>query len=199
MTKCLNLILSSRIVICSPFVQLLQDLRTRKVPKVGYPTLGAFAEFVSEFDEPSGSSSKNKDTSVLDTGRPFSPAMFEGILKNFTPDVPTSILGRLRQEDAQEFLSFIMDQMHDELLKLEGQPLSINGLKSSLVSSAEEDEWETVGPKNTSAERQTFFREGWVTIKEHYVRPPRWWKEFHLQDGRRLIVINLLQLPPALY
>ncbi|PQM40656.1 ubiquitin carboxyl-terminal hydrolase 24 isoform X2 [Prunus yedoensis var. nudiflora] len=52
------------------------------------------------------------------------------------------------QEDAQEFLSFIMDQMHDELLKLEGQPSSINGLKSSLVSSTEEDEWETVGPKN---------------------------------------------------
>lgn len=41
-----------------------------------------------------------------------------------------------------------MDQMHDEVLKLEGQPLSINGLKSSLVSSAEEDEWETVGPQN---------------------------------------------------
>ncbi|CAL9022619.1 unnamed protein product, partial [Prunus brigantina] len=45
-----------RIVICSPFVQLLQELRTRKVPKVGYPTLGGFAEFVSEFDMPSGSS-----------------------------------------------------------------------------------------------------------------------------------------------
>ncbi|PQQ14925.1 protein PALE CRESS chloroplastic [Prunus yedoensis var. nudiflora] len=84
--------------------------------------LGAFAEFVSEFDMPSGSSSKNKDASVLETGRPFSPAMFEGVLKNFTPDVPTSISGRPRQEDAQEFLSFIMDQMHDELLKLEGQP-----------------------------------------------------------------------------
>ncbi|XP_008231566.1 PREDICTED: ubiquitin carboxyl-terminal hydrolase 24 [Prunus mume] len=140
---------------CSPFVQLLQELRTRKVPKVGYPTLGAFAEFVSEFDMPSGSSSKNKDASVLVTGRPFSPAMFEGVLKNFTPDVPTSISGRPRQEDAQEFLSFIMDQMHDELLKLEGQPSSINGRKSSLVSSAEEDEWETVGPKNTSAVTRT--------------------------------------------
>ncbi|BFG14623.1 hypothetical protein CerSpe_113950 [Prunus speciosa] len=93
-----------------------------------------------------------------------------------------------------------MDQMHDEVLKLEGQLLSINGLKSSLVSSAEEDEWETVGPQNTSARKdELFFREGWVTIKEHYVRPPRWWKEFHLQDGCRLIVINLLQLPPALY
>ncbi|KAL6288657.1 hypothetical protein ACE6H2_006167 [Prunus campanulata] len=140
---------------CSPFVQLLQELRTRKVPKVGYPTLGAFAEFVSEFDMPSGPSSKNKDASVLETGRPFSPAMFEGVLKIFTPDVPTSISGRPRQEDAQEFLSFIMDQMHDELLKLEGQPSSINGRKSSLVSSAEEDEWETVGPKNTSAVTRT--------------------------------------------
>ncbi|CAB4309597.1 unnamed protein product [Prunus armeniaca] len=81
---------------CSPFVQLLQELRTRKVPKVGYPTLGAFAEFVSEFDMPSGSSSKNKDASVLETGRPFSPTMFEGILKIFTLDVPTSISGRPR-------------------------------------------------------------------------------------------------------
>ncbi|XP_021808845.1 ubiquitin carboxyl-terminal hydrolase 24 [Prunus avium] len=131
------------------------SVRKRSDCKVGYPTLGAFAEFVSEFDMPSGSSSKNKDASVLETGRPFSPAMFEGVLKNFTPDVPTSISGRPRQEDAQEFLSFIMDQMHDELLKLEGQPSSINGRKSSLVSSAEEDEWETVGPKNTSAVTRT--------------------------------------------
>ncbi|KAL6293516.1 hypothetical protein ACE6H2_001658 [Prunus campanulata] len=81
---------------CSPFVQLLQELRTRKVPKVGYPTLGAFVEFVSEFDMPSGSSSKNKDAGVLETGRPFSPAMLEGVLKIFTPDVRTSISGRPR-------------------------------------------------------------------------------------------------------
>lgn len=52
-----------------------------------------------------------------------------------------------------------MDQMHDELLKLEGRSSSIRGSKSSLVSSAEDDEWETVGPKNRSAvtRTQSFF------------------------------------------
>uniref|UniRef100_A0A5B7C7I4 Ubiquitin carboxyl-terminal hydrolase n=1 Tax=Davidia involucrata TaxID=16924 RepID=A0A5B7C7I4_DAVIN len=138
---------------CSPFVQLLEGLRIRNIPKVGYPTLSAFAEFVSDFDMPSGEFLKKKD--VLETGRPFKPAMFDGVLRNFTPDVPNSISGRPRQEDAQEFLSFIMDQLHDELLKLEGQLSSLNGVKSSLVSSADDDEWETVGPKNKSAVTRT--------------------------------------------
>ncbi|MQL89055.1 hypothetical protein Taro_021623 [Colocasia esculenta] len=97
---------------CSPFVQLLQALRTRNIPK--------------------------------------------NVLKNFTPDLPTcGLLGRPRQEDAQEFLSFILDQMHDELLKLEGHLSSSNGSRLSLVSSVEDDGWETVGPKNKSAITRT--------------------------------------------
>ncbi|KAJ6702896.1 UBIQUITIN CARBOXYL-TERMINAL HYDROLASE [Salix viminalis] len=137
---------------CSPFVELLQELRIRDIPKVGFPTLTAFAEFISDFDMPTSSNLK-KD--AVETGRPFRPAMFESVLKNFTPDVPNSISGRPRQEDAQEFLSFIMDQMHDELLKLEGQSSGTNGFKTSTVSSTEEDEWETVGPKNKSAVTRT--------------------------------------------
>ncbi|CAK7339392.1 unnamed protein product, partial [Dovyalis caffra] len=137
---------------CSPFVQLLQELRIRDIPKVGFPTLSAFAEFVSDFDMPTSSNLK-KDS--VETGRPFRPAMFEAVLTNFTPDVPNSISGRPRQEDAQEFLSFIMHQMHDELLKLEGQSSDTNGFKTSVVSSTEEDEWETVGPKNKSAVTRT--------------------------------------------
>lgn len=140
---------------CSPFVQLLQELRNRDIPKAGYPMLTAFAEFIKEFDVPQGSSSKKKDLTVIETGRPFSPAMFEGVVKNFTPDVPSGFSGRMRQEDAQEFLSFIMDQMHDELLKLDGQLLSAAGRKLQLVSSSEDDEWETVGPKNKSAVTRT--------------------------------------------
>ncbi|GLT66017.1 hypothetical protein SLA2020_384130 [Shorea laevis] len=139
---------------CSPFVELLQQIRLRSIPKVGYPALNAFVEFISEFDMHADSNLKKKDVAVPEIGRPFTAVMFEDVLKGFTPDVPNCISGRPRQEDAQEFLSFIMDQMHDELLKLEGQSAS-NGTKSSLVSSAEDDEWETVGPKNKSAVTRT--------------------------------------------
>ncbi|PSS09953.1 Ubiquitin carboxyl-terminal hydrolase, partial [Actinidia chinensis var. chinensis] len=140
---------------CSPFVHLLHGLRSSNIPKVGYPTLVAFAEFLSEFDCSRHPSLKKRDMSILETGRPFRPTMFEVVLKNFTPDVSNSISGRPRQEDAQEFLSFVMHQMHDELLKFEGQLSNSNGEKSSLVSFAEDDEWETVGPKNKSAVTRT--------------------------------------------
>ncbi|CAL1394540.1 unnamed protein product [Linum trigynum] len=137
---------------CSPFTQLLQELRIRDIAKVGFPTLTALTELISKFDMPSNTNDKK---SVLETGRPFRPAMFEAVLKHFTPDVPSSISGRPRQEDAQEFLSFILDQIHVELLKLDGQASGISGVSSSLVTSTEDDEWETVGPKNKSAVTRT--------------------------------------------
>ena len=63
-----------------------------------------------------------------------------------------------RQEDAQEFLSFVMHQMHDELLKFEGGISAENGEKGPLVSSTsdeDDDNWETVGPKNKTAITRT--------------------------------------------
>ncbi|KAL6513419.1 hypothetical protein OROGR_020905 [Orobanche gracilis] len=151
---------------CYPFVQLLQRLRNRNIAKVHHSTLVAFVEFIDEFDAVGGSDPKKKDVSELETGRPFSPTMFEGVLRKFTPDMPSSILRRRRvpnlrdrgkfgiQEDAQEFLSFIIDRMHDELLKLEGWS-QLGGRNSSLVSTSEDDGWETVGPKNKSAVTRT--------------------------------------------
>ena len=64
--------------------------------QVGYPTLTAFAEFVSQFDMPSGGNLKKKETSLLEIGTPFRPAMFEAVLKNFTPEIASSTSGRPR-------------------------------------------------------------------------------------------------------
>ncbi|KAK3029332.1 hypothetical protein RJ639_038430 [Escallonia herrerae] len=144
---------------CSPFVQLLLELRTRNIPLIGYPTLRAFVDFISEFEIPCNSSSKKKQTFVLETGSPLRPVMFEIVLKIFSPDVSDSLSGRPRQEDAQEFLSYIMHQMHDELLKLDGQSANVTGGKPSLVNSMNDeddgDSWETVGPKNRTAITRT--------------------------------------------
>lgn len=150
----LNATLQS-LLACSPFVELLKELRLRDIPKVSYPTLNAFVDFLSVIGMPSGSSLKEKESSIVLTGTPFSPTMFEGVLKNFSPDIPNGMFGRPRQEDAQEFLSFVMDRMHDELLKLGGQFSDANGIYSSVTSTLEDDEWETVGPKNKSAITRT--------------------------------------------
>ncbi|KAM7502497.1 hypothetical protein LguiB_001401 [Lonicera macranthoides] len=146
------------LISCSPFVQLLQELRTCNIPEIEYPTLCAFVEFISDFDMLLDSSSK-KCEAVLETGRPLHPVMFESVLKNFSPDVSDSLSGRPRQEDAQEFLSFVMHQMHEELLKIDSQFPNGNGGKASLVSSTndedDDDNWETVGPKNKTAITRT--------------------------------------------
>ncbi|URE22269.1 ubiquitin carboxyl-terminal hydrolase [Musa troglodytarum] len=138
----------------SPVVDIPKALAD-KAPNIGYPTLHTFVEFISEFDMPDVLSAKSNVKVTLESGKSFSPIMFDAVLKRFTPDLPIGISSRPRQEDAQEFLSFIMDQMHDELLKLDGIFASTDGGKVPLISSSEDDVWETVGPKNRSAITRT--------------------------------------------
>jgi len=133
---------------CSPFVHLLQDLRNRSIPKFGYPTLRAFVELISQFDVLDESVNKKNEKAITVAAKPLNPAMFDDVLRNFTPDVPAGITARPRQEDAQEFLSFAMDRVHDELLKLNGNGLNS---KEGMVVSSADDAWETVGRKNKSA------------------------------------------------
>ncbi|KAK8928270.1 Ubiquitin carboxyl-terminal hydrolase 24 [Platanthera zijinensis] len=139
---------------CSPFVQLTLDLKNHNIPKTGFPTLHACIDFISEFCLPNDSNMKS-EWDVIEGGRSFSPIMFETILRKFTPDQPSGMSARPRQEDAQEFLSFLMDQMHDELLKLGGHSVNSNGGHLALISASDDDGWETIGPKNKSAITRT--------------------------------------------
>ena len=82
-------------------------------------------------------------------GRYFYPTMFDVVFKTFRPNQPLSPLGRPMQEDAQEFLSFVMDELYNELLKLEGSDLNgSRGNKISLVTISGNDDWDIVVPKN---------------------------------------------------
>ncbi|KAJ3683800.1 hypothetical protein LUZ60_014027 [Juncus effusus] len=140
---------------CSPFVELLQDLRDQNIPKVGYPTLSAFVDFISYFDMPIESSVNMNGKGGIECGKSLNPLMFDSVLRTFTPNLPTGTSARPRQEDAQEFLSFVMDQMHNELLKLNNSG-SERENKTTVVSSSDDDDgWETVGPKNKTAITRT--------------------------------------------
>lgn len=66
--------------------------------QAGYSTLTAFVEFISAFEVPS-STVLNRDVAVFDVGKPFSPLMFDDVLKNFSPDLSSGILGRPRFVD----------------------------------------------------------------------------------------------------
>uniref|UniRef100_A0A3B6D8B4 Ubiquitin carboxyl-terminal hydrolase n=2 Tax=Triticum aestivum TaxID=4565 RepID=A0A3B6D8B4_WHEAT len=138
---------------CFPFVQLVQDLRNRSIPKAGYPTLSAFIELLSQFDVLDESTMKKDERFALVAAKVINPTMFDQVLRNFTPDVPAGTSARPRQEDAQEFLSFAMDRMHDELLRLNGN--GSNSKEGMVVSSDDDDAWETVGRKNKSAIMRT--------------------------------------------
>ena len=90
-----------------------------------------------------------KEAGGIEVGRYFYPTMFDVVFKTVSPDQPISPLGRPMQEDAQEFISFVMDQLHNELLKLEGSDLNgSGGNKISLVTVSGNDYWEIVVPKN---------------------------------------------------
>ncbi|KAJ7535792.1 hypothetical protein O6H91_12G046100 [Diphasiastrum complanatum] len=140
---------------CSPFWHLVQSLRTSNTLQMGYPTLRAMIDFVGEFESvpvpekflaKGGGEEESGYGEGIEIGRPFAPTMFEPVLRSFNPDT-CGALRKSRQEDAQEFLSYLMDQMHEELLQLTSV-----GLKQSDPSkTSDEDEWETVGPKNRTA------------------------------------------------
>lgn len=64
--------------------------------QVTYPTLGAFVDFISNFDMPEDSSTKLNGKGGIECGKSLSPVMFDPVLRSFNPNLPAGVSARPR-------------------------------------------------------------------------------------------------------
>ncbi|KAI8808279.1 cysteine proteinase [Cladochytrium replicatum] len=132
------------LVHCAPFYNFFMQFRHAYTMslKTKTPLLEAMIMFLNEFREASPDSPKEqKSLSEEANSESFAPEYVYDALRALKK--LDSQKGR--QEDAEEFLGFLLDGLHEELLSLmsNGSPES-----KSAVNSSSDDEWTQVGRKN---------------------------------------------------
>ncbi|XP_058849704.1 ubiquitin carboxyl-terminal hydrolase 10 isoform X1 [Acipenser ruthenus] len=165
------------VIACPPMYHLMKSIpmfsETQR-PCTSTPMIDNFVRLVNEFSNmPVPSKAKQQaagDKIMKDVrpGIPFEPTYIYTLLTV----IKSSLSEKGRQEDAEEFLGFILNGLHEEMLSLiklispqEEQVSTLNGPDSQPGSEEKaeneegsEDEWEQVGPKNkTSITRQADF------------------------------------------
>ena len=129
---CVCIALANNVIVLTFVFSVNNQLMIWLCLKDEHPSLHAFASFISKFDIPHYQNNERRE--------PFSASMFKGIIEKFIADLPPCPSdGRKTRVDAQEFLVFIMDRMHEDLLKLRG-------------SSSVQDDWETIQRNNKYTE-----------------------------------------------
>ncbi|XP_076989322.1 ubiquitin carboxyl-terminal hydrolase 10 [Tamandua tetradactyla] len=165
------------LVACPPMYHLMKFIPLySKVqrPCTSTPMIDSFVRLMNEFTNmpvPPKPRQVLGDKIVRDIrpGTAFEPTYIYRLLTV----IKSSLSEKGRQEDAEEYLGFILNGLHEEMLNLKkllspnNEKLNVsNGPKSRLVNEDEqeesgegsEDEWEQVGPRNkTSVTRQADF------------------------------------------
>ncbi|XP_042527375.1 ubiquitin carboxyl-terminal hydrolase 10 [Dipodomys spectabilis] len=165
------------LVACPPMYHLMKFIPLySKVqrPCTSTPMIDSFVRLMNEFTNmpvPPKPRQALGDKIVRDIrpGAAFEPTYIYRLLTV----IKSSLSEKGRQEDAEEYLGFILNGLHEEMLSLKtllsphSQKVRIsNGPRSQLVNEEEqedqgagsEDEWEQVGPRNkTSVTRQADF------------------------------------------
>ncbi|XP_006888932.1 PREDICTED: ubiquitin carboxyl-terminal hydrolase 10 [Elephantulus edwardii] len=165
------------LVACPPMYHLMKFIPVySKVqrPCTSTPMIDSFVRLMNEFTNmpvPPKPRQALGDKIVRDIrpGAAFEPTYIYRLLTV----IKSSLSEKGRQEDAEEYLGFILNGLHEEMLNLKKlispntEKLSVsNGPQSPLVNDEEqeepgegsEDEWEQVGPRNkTSVTRQADF------------------------------------------
>jgi len=134
-----NVVLQS-LMHCNVFVQLLNKIAASNFPSKKLPVFTKFAQLNNEFKP-----SKNFPP------QPLLPEFFYDLLLPFSErtGVPYKTGDQVNQQDAQEFMNFLLDLMHEELVPLltKADKAGQNGHQQEENS----EEWEEVGKKNKSA------------------------------------------------
>uniref|UniRef100_H3CVC6 Ubiquitin carboxyl-terminal hydrolase n=1 Tax=Tetraodon nigroviridis TaxID=99883 RepID=H3CVC6_TETNG len=167
------------LVACPPMYHLMKSiplLNETQRPCTSTPMIDNFVRLVNEFSNmPVPSKAKQQgvgDKVVKDIrpGVPFEPTYIYKLLTL----IKSSLSEKGRQEDAEEYLGFTLNGLHEEMLALKklvlpqeekapppNGPESQPGMEEDAADKDEEgseDEWEQVGPRNkTSITRQADF------------------------------------------
>ncbi|KAL0117483.1 hypothetical protein PUN28_010361 [Cardiocondyla obscurior] len=149
---------------CPPFYNLLTAL---PLPKnrgrnSATPLIDNMVKFVREFSPLTEAArmprkdrvNKRGDDTVIDiySGIVFEPSYIHTMLKHTSAAGAFSVEGR--QEDAEEFLSCLLNGINDEMLelmKLVNNDQNAIGNAKNINNDHDEEEWQVMGPKNKGA------------------------------------------------
>ena len=148
------------LMFCPSFYHFLMKFRLKTSRGTSStPILDALVLFASQFSllpsRQSGTKSQEGSKQEVVMGMPFEPTYVYALLSQ----VKTSLSHQGKQEDAEEFLSCILNGLHEELTQLAsteekqepGAPNKHSGTDSEPgVREGSMGEWEQVGPRNKS-------------------------------------------------
>ena len=141
------------LLFCPSFYHFLMKFKLKTERGKSFtPILDALVTFASQFNEmpqqqPTGKSREwNRQQDVV-MGIPFEPNYVYRLLGQ----VKTTLSQQGKQEDAEEFLSCILNGLHDELVQLLKQNDKIQDTATdTAVAEQAVGDWEQVGPRNKS-------------------------------------------------
>lgn len=138
------------LVACSPFVHLMKSLVpfVRSKSTESTPIVESVLEFIEQFETVPIKSVKDRQAAKKEDphiGISFEPSSIYKALSKIRSET-FKVEGR--QEDAEEFLSCLLNALHDEMIEI--MKNNKNDLKPAELkhNAQEEDDWQVIGPKN---------------------------------------------------
>ncbi|XP_042905578.1 ubiquitin carboxyl-terminal hydrolase 10 [Parasteatoda tepidariorum] len=132
---------------CSPFYSMIRNLPIGPAVQRGKsstPLIDSMVKMTYEFSVLPTSQEE------VQVGQPFQPDIMYDMLRDLKSDCVKG-----QQEDAEEFLSFILNNMHEEMVKVIKNYEQINSIalgnevdENGDQSETEEEEWQVIGSKH---------------------------------------------------